>query len=91
MQWERCTTARTSSKGSGRVSFLRMLDRAFRNAFNLAQAGFSDILKAVKILGPGMALKGLRDRNKGIRIAQRQQTTSSNRAGISALMNGPYW
>ena len=41
-----------------------------------------------KILGLGRALEGLRD-NKGIRTEQRQQNTSTNRAGIRTLTTCP--
>ena len=44
-----------------------------------------------KTVGLGSTLEGLRDGNKGIRTEQRQQNTSSNRAGIRTLMICPCW
>ena len=42
-----------------------------------------------KTLGLGRALEGLRAGNKGITTEQRQQNTSSNRAGIRTLTTCP--
>jgi hypothetical protein len=44
-----------------------------------------------KISGLGGTLAGVRDGSKGISTAQRQQNTSTNRAGIRTLMTCPCW
>ena len=55
------------------------------------RVGVTCVPSVGKILGLGRALEGGREGSKETKTEQRQQNTSSNRAGIRTLMNRPCW
>lgn len=55
------------------------------------RVGVTCVASVGKTLGLGRALEGLRDGNKAISTEQKQQNTSSDRAGIRTLISCPCW